>query len=302
MDWSRFTLTEGKAVIATPCVDVVAFSSEPPTPAGAKGFDRFLRTFADRFGDRLTFYRTGDMKKYRRVDARTLDGPYHWFTDVKVLKKKMLALVAHSGAAERTAAPPALDLMLWGFDDPPQFAFRMALPVEVADKPDALVKFVQDALAEFPLAHGFCGYSFEWDEMSVDEEANEWAGPLLLRHPGLNYMSAVALSRAASSGVVAVSWLTFLGPEISQALGGQKALTKAAPAGVSVLPLGKGGVLLRAGKQPELGDVNRRERLPLYRSVGRLVSPSRASDEELEDLNIQGISDEAAIDWLRRFF
>jgi len=302
MDWSRLTLTEGKAVIAAPCVDVVAFSSEPPTAAGAKGFDRFLRTFAGRFGDRLTFYRTGDMKKYRGVDGRTLDAPYHWFTDVKVLSKKMLALLAHSGEAEGRAMPPALELMLWGFDTPPQFAFRMALPVETADKPDALVKFVQDALADFPLAHGFCGYSFTWDQMSVDAEAKEWAGPLLLRHPGLNYGSVSALSRAASSGVVAVSWLTFLGPEISEELGGQKALAKAAPTGVSVLPLGKGGVLLRAGKQPELGDVNRRERLPLYRAVGRLVSPRRASDEELEDLNIQGMSDEAAIDWLRRFF
>ena len=31
---------------------------------------------------------------------------------------------------------------------------------------------------------------------------------------------------------------------------------------------------LRAGKQPELGDVNRRDRLPLYRAVGRLEPPS----------------------------
>ena len=48
--------------------------------------------------------------------------------------------------------------------------------------PDNLVGFVQDALADFPLTSGYCGYSFVWDESSVDgeAEANKWAGPLLL--------------------------------------------------------------------------------------------------------------------------
>ena len=302
MDWSQFTLNDEKEVIAAPCVDVVAFSVQPPTAAGGKGFDRFVRTFAKRYGKKLTFYRTGDMKKFRRVDDDTLDAPYHWFADPKMLAKKQLALVAHSGPTERSALPPGLKLMLWGFDQPPSFVFRMMLPVEVADKPDDLIAFVQDALTDFPLASGYCGYSFVWDESSVDEAANAWAGPLLLRYPGFNYESPVALSNAASDGVVGVSWLTFLGPEITNDLGGLKKLTKAAPTGVSVLPLGKDGALIRAGKQPELGDVNRRDRLPSYGAVGRMVAPRRASDEELEDLLIEGMSEEAALDWLRRFF
>lgn len=302
MDWSRFTLQDGKEIIAAPCVEIVTFSSQPPTIEGGKGFARFVRTFASRFGDRLTFYRTGDMKRFRPVDKRTLDAVNHWFSDEKLLAKKMLALVAHSGDSQRSAMPPGLKLMLWGFDKPPCFVFRMALPVEVANAPDDLIAFVQDALPDFPLDSGYCGYSFVWDESSVDAKALEWAGPLLLRHPGLDYESPVALSNAASEGIVAVSWLTFLGPQITQELGGLKALAKAIPKGGSVLPLGHGGVLLRAGERPELGDVNRRDLLPLYRAVGRLVSPRRASDEALDDLLIEGMQEEAALAWLRRFF
>jgi hypothetical protein len=303
MDWSTFTLTDNKGIIiAAPCVDVVAFSSQPATAASGKGFERFVRTFAKRYGSRLTFSRTGDMKRFRPVEKQSLDAPSHWFSDTKLLATKMLAFVAHSGEVERSAMPAGLKLMLWGFDKPPCFVFRMTLPVDAAQNPEDVVAFAQDALREFPLDHGYCGYSLVWDETSADAEAIRWAGPLYLRHPGLNYESAVALSNAASDGVVAVSWLTFLGPQITAALGGPKKLAKAIPSGVSMLPLGEGGTLLRAGERPELGDVNRRERLPLYRAVGRLVSPHRASDEELEDLLVEGMSEEASVEWLHRFF
>jgi hypothetical protein len=101
---------------------------------------------------------------------------------------------------------------------------------------------------------------------------------------------------------VQVSWLTLLGAEIAADLGGATALKKAAPKQVFVLPVGRGGVLLRAGAAPVVGDVNRHELLPLYRGVGRLVSPRQASEDALNDVTILGMSEEAALDWLQRFF
>jgi len=301
MDWSTFTLKDGKRTLAAPCVEVVAFSYAAPA-ANGKGFDHCLRSFAKRYCKSLKFYRTGDMKKFRAVDSRTLDAPYHWFKDEKVLAKKMLSFIAHSGDADRSMAPPGLDLTLWGFDDPPRFVFRMALPVAAADAPDDLVAFAQEALAEFPIENGHCGYSFLWHEATDDDEVCAWAGPLMLRHPGLGYGSSMTLSNAASKGVVAVSWLTFLGAKTAADLGGAKALKSAASPEIAVLPVDHGGVLLRAGKSPQLGDVNRHDMLPVYRAVGRLVSPRRAPDEALDDLMILGMSEEAAHGWLRRFF
>jgi hypothetical protein len=110
------------------------------------------------------------------------------------------------------------------------------------------------------------------------------------------------LSNAAERGVAAVAWLTLLGPEATAALGGPAALQRSTPAEVSVLPLGKSGVLLRAGTAPQLGDVNRQDLLPACHAVGRLVAPVLAPDEALDDLAIKGMSEEDAHDWLRRFF
>ena len=303
MDWSKFTLNDGKHILAAPCLEVVAFSYAPPEASGF-GFAHFLQTFAERFSDRLSFYCTGDMKRFRPFDNKTLEAPFHWFSDDKILATKMLGFIAHSGDTQQNICPPALKLTLWGFDELPCFIFRMALPIELGDTPDDLVSLVLDALTDFPLENGYCGYSFIWNQAdkSLEQKVCDWSAPLLLRHPGLGYGNAVKLSNAADRGVVAVSWLTFLGPRITDDLGGRGALESRCPPEVSVFPIGKGGVLLRAGIAPELGDVNRQEFLPAYRAVGQLVAPRRTTDEAFEDVQILGMSEEVAYDWLRRFF
>jgi hypothetical protein len=303
VDWSKFTLKHGKHTLATPCLEVVAFSYATPPDCGP-GFAEFLRIFAGRFRGRLAFYRTGDMKRFRGFEDRALDGPYHWFSEDNILATKLLGFEVHSGDSQKNICPPALDMALFGFYDPPRFVFRMALPVEMGDTPDDVVSLVQEALSDFPLKSGHCGYSFIWEKTdpSLMEQVCEWAAPLLRRYPGLGYGRPVVLSNAADNGVVAVSWLTLLGPDITTDLGGRAALESQSPADVSVLPLGNRGTLLRAGDCPQLGDVNRQELLPEYRAVGHLVAPRRSTDDALDDLLISGMSDEDAHDWLRRFF
>lgn len=303
IDWSKFTLKNGQHILAAPCLEVVAFSYETSELSGP-GFARFLQTFESHFGDRFTFYRTGDMKRFRPFVAGTLDAPYHWFSDEKILFKKMLRFEAHSGDIDKNIYPPAIDLALLGFYEPPRFVFQMMLPVEVADTPDEVVSLVQDALAEFPLENGFCGYSSIWNhtDLSLRQEVGAWAAPLMLRHPGLGYGNRFMFSNAADKGVAAVSWLTLLGSQITADLGGLEDLQSRCSPDVSILPLGNGGALLRAGFAPELGDVNRQELLPAYRAVGRLVAPRRTTDEALGNVLVSGMSEETAHEWLLRFF
>jgi hypothetical protein len=61
-------------------------------------------------------------------------------------------------------------------------------------------------------------------------------------------------------------------------------------------------VILRAGDAPQIGDVNRQETVPIYGAVGKLVAHVVAPDEALDQIFIKGMSEEAAHDWLRRFF
>jgi len=302
MDRSRFTLKDGAETLAEPCIEVVAFSFASPNTVGP-GLDHLLRTFAARFGGRLTFYRTGDMKHYRAFDVQALDGPYHWFARPKLLATEMLGFMAHAGSVEKTIEPPEVDLSLMGFDEPPSFVVRLALPVELTEAPDDLVSFVQQLLAEFEFDSGHVGFSLVWNRLlNTDRRVCQWAAPLLLRHPGLGYGKVVALSNAADRGVVAVSWLTLLGSAITVDLGGREQLEKQASPEVAVLPLGHDGTLLRAGNSPQLGDVNRQDLLPAYHAAGRLVAPRRAPNVALEDVGITGMTDEQADGWLRRFF
>jgi len=118
----------------------------------------------------------------------------------------------------------------------------------------------------------------------------------------LEYGDPIPYTNAADRGVVVVNWLTLLGGKLTTELGGAKNLAKTAPKGVSVLPLGPGGVLIRAGEAPQIGDANRHELLPLYHAVGKLVSPRRAPDDALETISIEGMKGETKNDWLRRFF
>ena len=303
MDQSLFTLTNDDECVATPCVEIVAFAFELPEHIGA-GLARFLRTYTDAFGDQQRFYRTGDMKRFRAQDARAIEGPYHWFSDPDLIATKILGYGSHSGKKAGQIRSPAIRMTLLGPLDPPCFVLRMALPVAWGDHPDQVIALAQDALAEFPLSSGYAGYSLLWEDIDslVTRKVLQWSIPLMLQHPGLGYGDAVRMSNGARHGITAVNWLTFLGAEAAAALGGLAALERSAPAGVSALALGKGGVILRAGDGPQTGDANQQETLPLYGAVGKLIAPLVAPGEALDRILIKGMSGEQAHDWRGRFF
>ena len=303
MDWSLFTLTNDGESVATPCVEIVAFTYALPENIGV-GLARFLRAYMDAFGKQQRFYRTGDMKRYRVQDAKAIEGPNHWFSDLAILATKILAYNAHSGKQAGEVQSPAIRMSLLGPLDPPRFVLRMALPVEWGDHPDQVIALAQDALAEFPLSSGYAGYSLLWQDSDplVDRKVLKWAIPLMVRYPGFGFGDALRTSNGAKHGVAAVNWLTFLGAEAAAALGGLAALERSVPVGVSALALGEAGAILRAGDAPQIGDVDRQETLPTYGAVGKLVAHVVAPDEALKQILIKGMSDEDARDWLRRFF
>ncbi len=290
---SELSLKEGKHVLAAPCLEVVVFSHAHPDGNGAR-LASVVRAFADRFGNDMAFYRLGNWRGFRPAGPAMFDTVFEWFADERFLARKQQAFTAHAGN-KKSAAVPALELTLWGFDDPPLFIFRMALPLEMAADPDPTLAFVRDAFAECPVHSGHCGFSFFWT--TLDERAIcAWAAPLMLRHPGLGFGNPVVLSNATCDGVVAVSWLTLLGKGIAADLGGRVALERRLAKDVSIEDLGDGGLLLRAGYAPSLDDVG------AYRAVGSLVAPRRTTDAELDDLVIAGMTEDDAKRWLRRFF
>ena len=61
-------------------------------------------------------------------------------------------------------------------------------------------------------------------------------------------------------------------------------------------------VVIRAGRKPELGDVDPGRDLQPYRAVGRALAALAVPHDELENLLVTGMSAEQSQRWYLRFF
>ena len=101
--------------------------------------------------------------------------------------------------------------------------------------------------------------------------------PIGRRHPGIDLAYPAMSNYAAADGIKCVNWLAFLSPGQCEQLGGVAKLTKALGSEIEVHRL-PNGVMIQAGSRPELGDVNRRQNVPLYHRVGRVLAPIRSKN------------------------
>ena len=162
----------------------------------------------------------------------------------------------------------------------------------------------REALDNFPLQWGHAGYSLYWDTLDFDRNslAKPWSGGHLKRHPGLWSPSAIgSIAARIYNGLQSVSWLTFLGSEYTERLGGQDTLQAQLEGAAEVSSLGQGGCLIKAGDAPELGDVNRQDILPSYRAVWGALEPVRADEDALAELWVDGMEIDDMQAWFKRF-
>jgi hypothetical protein len=245
------------------------------------------------------------MKAMKAVSDRTLDMFPFWLQDERALSEDLLGLTMHSGPEPVSVDPPSFGFFYIQTDpEKERGGVRMALPLEIAERdPDAVVSFVADAVADLPLAYGFAGYSLSWDPNGYRmlERAETWAVPLLKRHPGLGLGDLLPYVFHAHHGVLAVNWLTLLGTQYTDVLGGFPVIARSLGGEYALVSLGNGGTLIRAGDIPLLGDVNRANRLQHYQKVGRALRPVWVPDDIVENINILIMRGEDKIKWINRF-
>lgn len=302
---SRLPLVvDGKAVVL-PCVEIMGLSVKSKA-GGADGYISFHDAFMRRFGARLTYYRLSDSTKWKRFEAKDRLKVPSWFSDSRSLSQPMLGIAMHTGPV---AGEPQMPLLEMFFDhvspEHPQGMCRIALPVDqgFADTKEIL-DLVDDAMSTFPLHWGTAGYGFYWKDTdsNIGAHAEQWLGRHLIRHPGLATGDYLTWGTFAEYGVANIGWITFVGDDLIAKLGGRNALASmVAASGLTLRTYGK-GVGLQVGPRPELGDVNRRQTLPLHHEVGRILQPVFAPDDKLELISVTGLADpDQRLEWLRRF-
>ena len=178
---------------------------------------------------------------------------------------------------------------------------EMRFPTEFVERDvEAFVSFVVDAAGFIPFDSGYCSPALNFAAEGMLRTAAAVMVPLGLRHPGYdlnrNRRTRFALGRRSRGA----RWITFLADSLVNELGGEEALRGRLDPGVEMISLHE-SLVLRAGSYPEVGDVNRNERLPLLRSVAQAIEPvSFFGDTRLETGVFRGDVDKFQR-WERRF-
>ncbi len=245
------------------------------------------------------------MNDMEKVDPAALAVLPDWLDNPLSLQSDLFGIHLQAGIDARDPTPPSFDFFYHRLDpDHPRSGFRVVFPVSEAKDPELLVELVQDTVSGVHFLYGFCGYALTWNPMfpAITRTFQHWGAAKLKRHPGLGLGDLLPFVIHAGAGVLTIGWLSLLGEEYLAKLGGWHAVSHLATDELKVYRLGEDGVILRAGVRPEIGDVNRRDRLPTYKALGRLIEPLRVDDELIDKINLIVLRGDEKRDWLLRFF
>jgi len=170
---------------------------------------------------------------------------------------------------------------------------HVLLPNE-AGAPAALLELATQLAEELPLLSGHGGLTAVFDaehKSAAFDQIYAWAR----RYPGLEVEDLNLTLATVLDGVKGASWLTLVGDELWSRLASSEAGAPALGPEVELRRTGH-GVLLRAGREPTLGDRNRG--LWPYVEVERALEPLKITAHP--ELPGRFQEEEATLPWLRR--
>jgi hypothetical protein len=238
----------------------------------------------------------------------TLEGPLMPDPELQVAANVMQAFgrADDSGLAHGGASPGSISPYSYRFwceigaprPDSPSLAAVAALEITVPEEwplADFYARITQIAAA-LELRWGAAGYTYSVNELSEPDAAREAVYAHARRYPGRDTRVYIRNMDVFYVQIRTVNWLTFIGPAMVKELESLGRRLEGTPQ-VAVEPLGS-AVMLRAGAQPERGDINRLRIPPAYREADAMVRPLRAR----EGIDFLPPWDEATTsEWLTRF-
>lgn len=278
------------------CVDVTLFFVGAPS-SHVEGILDFYDQALSVIKSDIVQYVTGTMSKPKRVKADTFDILPLWVTDPKA-KKDIMQLRLDNSTGPDSAADHAFQFVY--FEHYKAGAVRLVLSASFADESARFADLARRLAKMLKFSFGLGGYSLGWNRVGeLAHEAKKDIYVISRRYPGIDIPDIQGDIRAISQGIKCVNWLTLLDDAYVERLGGMDRLRKALDQQV-VCDRVTNGVVIQAGPRPEMGDVNRRETLPLYHNVGRAVAKVRAK-EHLAFIPDPKDPGQATEKWLARF-
>jgi hypothetical protein len=286
-------------VYLRPCLDLVLYwtgSIWDRREAVVSFYERSL----DLIRKDVKFFRSETMKAAAPLKKDSLGLVPFWLK--KTAKKRDIYMMfLESGSVRDEPSDHAFAL-----NATPECGYaRLILPPSfIAKSVSPFVDLAVTLAQGFPFAFGQGGWAMNFNPLEMDykRDALRSMNALAKRYPGIDmsHPFTTKYAPARGNGIKCINWLTMLNTEFVERLGGMARLRKAFDDKVVIHDL-KSGVLIQAGPAPAIGDVNRRQALPAYRQVGRVLAPIRA-EEQASIFGPAGVGDEDVTGkWLRRF-
>lgn len=155
--------------------------------------------------------------------------------------------------------------------------------------------------AQFQAVHGYGGIAMI---SSPDDELASVSEGLLVargdRFLGLDVDYPADHALWTKDGIKGGSWLTILSNAYVDRLGGGEQIQQALGARFSLTPY-PGGIVIKAGDAPEIGDRNRQVATPLSVALARVLKPIRVASHPGVRISSEGYGKEEFERWLARF-
>jgi len=249
----------------------------------------------------LKFYATETMKAHKPVTNRVMGMLKAWMAP-DAPQKHYIALELKKSLKPQDA--PSVKYEVWSTDASDQANIvSISLPATLeTSKADNWVAFVCQLADIFPFRCGQVGFTLECSRYDKRRsEAHAWSKSM--RHLGVDIVRLPYDAKAVGSqGVKGVGWLTLLGKELSTELGGKKMIRKQLSKDIEIIECNH-GLVLKAGEAPSLGDINKRDTLPLYSEIYWLLAPKIkvSSDNSMVFAGLKGDKVELTKKWYTRF-
>nr|WP_294784218.1 type VI immunity family protein [uncultured Flavobacterium sp.] len=177
-----------------------------------------------------------------------------------------------------------------------------------------LEQLLQESLASYALTSGYIGYGFSWTdyyEYQVAYRFSQW----LQNHPGFMHPS-LAHRIASYYGLPDIGWITLLGLDFVEKMGGESNLKKSLDSipQVNLHNYPNGTIGIRLGDAPRIGDVQNGDTMEEYQALGKILAPLRDTEPMTKNVSVDGLSYQPGYPftshlphnarqlWLNRFF
>ncbi len=223
-------------------------------------------------------------EEWKPVDAKSFD-KCRAMLDPAAAKKRPMTTFELVGAKEGNDAPEYAFTLISAKPDkevPDEVNLvEMIYPSDVVEaaNADKFVESVKGMASKLPYLSGYASPALIYSETAAGRAMME-SRALALRHPGLDVHQNKTGCMEIGGRLRGARWLTFVGPDALKKLKGAKAVQDALPKGVSAEAVGA-GLMIRAGKTPEIGDTNKKEGTPLLRGVAKVLEPVTQFKEDV---------------------